>query len=139
MAETETHTKEKELLLLSLEEFLDKRRSEYIPTGKTSVELAFGTIGYRKLPDKVEVSKETADLLISRGLGALVKVTKEPIKTALKNLSAEELAAVEAKKVPGAEQFFAKANEIRYTASEKQLKNSLRKGNYISFAQALIF
>ena len=112
---TEGLTSEKLKILEKLKDFSDAHRDEFIPTGMQSASLGNGTLGYRKMPDKVEVTKETAELLEQCGLGAMVKITKEPIKAALKNLSDEELSKVKAKKVPGTEQFYAKANEIRYT------------------------
>lgn len=111
---TEALENEKEALVSKLKDFTDSHRSEILSDGKNSADIGNGTLGYRKDPDKIEVSANTAELLISMGLGAMVKVTKEPVKAALKNLSAEDLRKVEAKKVPGTEQFYAKANEIRY-------------------------
>lgn len=112
---TESLASEKDTILGKLKEFSDAHRDEFLSDGKLSADLGNGTLGYRKTPDKIEVSKDTAELLEKCGLGTMVKVTKEPVKAALKNLSDDMLSKVNAKKVPGTEQFYAKANEVRYT------------------------
>lgn len=122
---TEKLESEKSSILDKLKEFCDEHRNEFIPEGKASADIGNGTLGYRKSPEKIEVSEQTARLLEEAGLGAMVKVTKEPVKAALKNLSAEMLSKVEAKKVPGTELFFAKANEIRYTEADAELSDSV--------------
>ncbi len=115
---TEGLVDERTKIIDQLKKFSDEHRSEFIPEGKMSADIGNGTLGYRKTPDKVEVCSETAELLEECGFGAMVKVTKEPVKAAVKNLPDDVLAKVKAKKVPGTEQFFAKANEVRYTETD---------------------
>lgn len=121
---TEKLEAEKVKLVEELRKFSDAHRKEFIPDGKLSADIGSGTLGYRKNPDKIEVSAETAELLEKAGLGAMVKVTKEPVKAALKNLDEAKLKEVKAKRIPGTEQFFAKANEIRLTDSQAEAKAS---------------
>lgn len=100
---------EHEKLIESLELYADDNREELFKDGKKSAQLINGEIGFRKGTDKVVVSAETASLLESLGFGHCVKVTKEPVKAALKNFTAEQLESVKAKIEQGAESFFVKA------------------------------
>lgn len=102
--------KERAQLLEAVQEYSDNHRDELFQDGKKSVELTNGTIGYRQTPDKVEVSKDTADLLAAAGLDHCVKVSREPVKAALKNMDAEMLERFHAKVVPGKETFYVNAS-----------------------------
>lgn len=104
---------ERDELIDALHQFSDANRDEIIPAGKKSLDLSNGTIGYRQCPDSIEVSAKTAELLIDAGLEHCVKIKKEPVKAALKNMTEADLARYEAKRIPGQESFFATANEIR--------------------------
>ncbi len=98
--------KERSRLLEAVQEYSDDHRDQLYQDGRKSVELANGTIGYRQSPDKVEVSKDTAELLAAAGLDHCVKVSREPVKAALKNMDAEMLERFHAKVVPGKEVFY---------------------------------
>ena len=102
--------KERAQLLEAVQEYSDNHRDELFQDGKKSVELTNGTIGYRQTPDKVEVSKDTADRLAAAGLDHCVKVSREPVKAALKNMDAEMLERFHAKVVPGKETFYVNAS-----------------------------
>ena len=97
-------------LLEALQGYSDSHRDELFQDGKKSVELTNGTIGYRQSPDKVEVSKDTAELLIAAGLGHCVKVSREPVKAALKGMDAEMLEKFHVRIVPGRETFYVNAS-----------------------------
>ncbi len=102
--------RERERLLEAVREYSDGHRDELYQDGRKSVELTNGTIGYRQSPDKVEVSKDTAELLAAAGLDHCVKVSREPVKAALKNMDAEMLERFHAKVVPGKETFYVTAS-----------------------------
>lgn len=97
----------------ALHAYTDEHRDEIIPDGKKSVDLANGTLGYRACPDSIEVSADTAQLLIDAGFAHCVKIKKEPVKAALKGFADDDLSKVQAKRIPGQENFYADANEIR--------------------------
>jgi phage host-nuclease inhibitor protein Gam len=61
---------------------------------KKSRDLAFGTFGFRKAPDAVSCSKETADLLQQLGLNEYIRTKIEPDKEAMLSLDEETLAQV---------------------------------------------
>lgn len=86
------------------------RRIAGLDASIAAVELINGTIGYRQSPDKVEVSKDTAELLAAAGLDHCVKVSREPVKAALKNMDAEMLERFHARVVPGKETFYVSAS-----------------------------
>lgn len=100
---------EHDKLIEALELYADDNRDELFKDGKKSAQLTNGEIGFRKGSDKVVVSPETANLLESLGFAHCVKVTKEPVKAALKNFTAEQLESVKAKIEQGTESFFVKA------------------------------
>lgn len=102
--------RERSQLLEAVQEYSDNHREELYQDGRKSVELTNGTIGYRQSPDKVEVSKDTAELLVAAGLDHCVKVSREPVKAALKNMDAEMLERFHAKIVPGKEAFYVNAS-----------------------------
>lgn len=102
--------RERSQLLEAVQEYSDNHREELYQDGKKSMELTNGTIGYRQSPDKVEVSKDTAELLAAAGLDHCVKVSREPVKAALKNMDAEMLERFHAKVVPGKETFYVNAS-----------------------------
>ena len=102
---------EREKLLANLKDYSDANRSSIYEEGKKSREFINGTIGYRQNPDKVEVSADTADLLIKAGFANCVKVKKEPVKAALKNFDAAQQKKFHINLVPGDESFYCKAAE----------------------------
>ena len=102
---------EREKLLVSLNAYSDEHRSELFEDGKKSRDFINGTIGYRQNPDKVEVAKDTADLLIAAGFSNCVKVKKEPVKAALKNFDAAQQEKFHINLIPGEESFYCKAAE----------------------------
>lgn len=100
-----------------LRAYSDANRDDLYKDGAKSRKLTNGEIGYRKLPDSIEVSERTADLLIGLGMEKFVKIKKEPVKASLKNLGDDDLVKIDAKRIPGGEKFFAKANEVRLPAA----------------------
>ncbi|WP_059370012.1 host-nuclease inhibitor Gam family protein [Treponema endosymbiont of Eucomonympha sp.] len=111
LLELEGKETERQKLLELLEQFSDSKRAEIYADGKKSLDLANGVIGYRQQPNSIEVSNDTAALLEAAGLSAFVKVEKTPVKSARKNLSAEELAKYGATLKEGKEVFYAKASD----------------------------
>lgn len=99
-------------LIIAMKDFSDSHRDEVFIDGKKSRDFVNGTIGYRQLPDTVEFSAETAQLLCDAGFEHCVKVKKEPVKAALKNFSSEQMQKFQITLLPGKESFFAKASEI---------------------------
>jgi phage host-nuclease inhibitor protein Gam len=65
---------------------------------KKSMERSFGSFGFRKAPDSISVSKETAKLLIKEGLKKYVRTKIEPDKEAMLSLDDDTLAKVGAAK-----------------------------------------
>jgi len=63
---------------------------------KKSLERPFGTIGFRKAPDSITCTKQTAELLKKIGLAQYVRVRIEPDKEAMLSLSDETLTQVDA-------------------------------------------
>jgi phage host-nuclease inhibitor protein Gam len=61
---------------------------------KKSRELSFGTFGFRKAPDAVSCSKETADLLQNLGFVDYIRTKIEPDKEAMLSLDDETLEKV---------------------------------------------
>lgn len=104
-------TTQREKLLEALNVYSDEHRSELYEDGKKSREFINGTIGYRLGADKVEVSDDTADLLISAGFANCVKIKKEPVKAALKNFDAAQRREFHVNLIPGQESFYCKAAE----------------------------
>ena len=102
---------EREKLLAALKDYSDANRSKIYEDGKKSRKFINGTIGYHQNPDKVEVSEDTADLLIKAGFQNCVKVKKEPVKAALKNFDAAQQKKFHVSLVPGEETFYCKAAE----------------------------
>lgn len=102
---------QREKLLENLKTYSDENRSTLYEEGKKSREFINGTIGYRQNPDKVEVSADTADLLIKAGFSNCVKVKKEPVRAALKNFDAAQQKKFHINLVPGEESFYCKAAE----------------------------
>lgn len=99
-------------LIIAMKDFSDSHRDEVFIDGKKSRDFVNGTIGYKKCPDKVEVSEATAQLLCDAGFEHCVKVKKEPVKAALKNFSKDQLEKFQINLIPGEETFYAKASEI---------------------------
>jgi len=63
---------------------------------RKSLERPFGTFGYRKAPDSIHVTKETADLLKQQKLDEYLRVKIEPNKEAMLSLPEDTLALVRA-------------------------------------------
>jgi phage host-nuclease inhibitor protein Gam len=63
---------------------------------RKSIERPSGTIGYRKTPVTIKVSKDTVELLKKLGHADCVRVKEEVVKESLKDFTDEELAAVNA-------------------------------------------
>ena len=72
---------------------------------RKSLERPFGVFGFRKAPDSVRVTKETADLLKKNGLDQYLRVKIEPDKEAMLSLSEDTLALVRASRA-SKEDFF---------------------------------
>jgi len=70
-------------------------RGELFKDGK-SLERSFGKFGFRKAPDSVSVSKETAELLQKFGLKKFIRTKIEPDKEAMLSLDDETLEKVAA-------------------------------------------
>ena len=66
---------------------------------KKSLERSFGNFGFRKAPDAIRVSKNTAELLKSLGFSKYVRTKLEPNKEAMLGLSNEVLEKVEAARI----------------------------------------
>lgn len=81
---------------------------------KKSLERPFGSIGFRKAPDSISCSKDTAELLKKSGLDQYVRVRIEPDKEAMLSLSDEELAQVGAVR---------KCREDFYVETKRELVN----------------
>lgn len=79
--------------------------------GKKSAKFVNGEIGYRKTPDKIEVSADTAELLEKAGFAHCIKIKKEPVKAALKGFTDEQLAKFKTTRIAGQESFYVKASE----------------------------
>ena len=88
---------------------------------KKSLVRAFGTFGFRKAPDAISVTKETADLLQKHGLEQYVRTKIEPDKEAMLSLDDETLAKVGAAKKQK-EDFFVETK--REQVNQDQLKQS---------------
>ncbi len=65
---------------------------------RKSVELTFGTFGYRK-STSIHVKKTTLDLLRDLGLYQFIRIKEEPDKEAMADMSEPDLAKVDAKRV----------------------------------------
>lgn len=63
---------------------------------RKSMERVFGIFGFRKAPDSISVSKETAELLKKFGLGKYIRTKIEPDKEAMLSLDDETLEKVAA-------------------------------------------
>jgi phage host-nuclease inhibitor protein Gam len=61
---------------------------------RKSLERPFGSFGFRKAPDAISVSKETAELLKKIGLAQYIRTKIEPDKEAMLALDEETLAQV---------------------------------------------
>ena len=61
---------------------------------RKSLDRTFGTFGFRKAPDAITVSKETADLLQKLGLSQYIRTKIEPDKEAMLSLDDETLEKV---------------------------------------------
>jgi len=79
----------------AIEAFAVYFRQDYFKDRK-SLERPFGTFGFRKAPDAISVSKETAELLLKAGLEGFVRTKIEPDKEAMLSLDEDTLAAVRA-------------------------------------------
>ena len=86
---------QKKANISALEAYAAYYREELFKERK-SLERPFGTFGYRKAPDSIQVSKETADLLKQQGLDLYLRTKIEPDKEAMLSLSEDTLALVRA-------------------------------------------
>jgi phage host-nuclease inhibitor protein Gam len=80
-------------LVKTMEAYARYFRGELFKDRK-SLERPFGSFGFRKAPDAVSVSKETAELLKKLGLRQYVRTKIEPDKEAMLALDDETLARV---------------------------------------------
>lgn len=96
-----------------LRAYAEKNRDTILAPGKKTVTLGSGTLGWRMGKAGVEVSEDTADMLIAAGLENLVKVTKKPVASALLNMEESELAKYNAKKIPAKESFYVLASKFK--------------------------
>ncbi len=104
-------TEQRAELVALLSDYSADNRDAIYEDGQKSRKYTNGTIGYRQNPDKIEVSKTTAELLEKAGFSHCVKIKKEPVKPALKGFSDAQLKKVKAQRVPGIESFYVKASE----------------------------
>ena len=81
--------------IAALEDYAAYYREELFKDRK-SMERPFGNFGYRKAPDSIHVTKETAELLKKHGYDKYLRVKIEPDKEAMLSLSEDELALVKA-------------------------------------------
>jgi len=94
--------------ITALEAYAAYNREELFQDRK-SLDRPFGTFGYRKAPDSIHVSKETADLLKEQGLDEYLRVKIEPDKEAMLALTDDTLALVRASR-RSKEDFFIETN-----------------------------
>jgi phage host-nuclease inhibitor protein Gam len=80
-------------MVKTLEAFARYFRGELFHDRK-SLERPFGSFGFRKAPDAVSVSKETAELLKKFGLAQYIRTKIEPDKEAMLSLDDETLEKV---------------------------------------------
>ena len=88
---------------------------------KKSLIRTFGTFGFRKAPDSISTTKDTADLLQKLGLEQYVRTKIEPDKEAMLQLDDETLATVGAARKQK-EDFFVETK--REQVNQDQLKKS---------------
>ena len=88
---------------------------------KKSIIRTFGIFGFRKAPDSISVTKDTAELLQKHGLSEYVRTKIEPDKEAMLTLDDETLAAVGAARKQK-EDFFVETK--REQVNQDQLKKS---------------
>ena len=104
----------------AMEVFARYFRGEFFKE-KKSLTRMFGTFGFRKAPDSISVTKETADLLAKHGLDSYVRTKIEPDKEAMLSLDDETLAAVGAARKQK-EDFFVETK--REQVNQEQMKKS---------------
>jgi len=104
----------------AMEAFARYFRGEFFKEKKSLVR-AFGIFGFRKAPDSISVSKETADLLQKHGLDDYVRTKIEPDKEAMLSLDDDKLAMVGAARKQK-EDFFVETK--REQVNQEQLKQS---------------
>ena len=88
---------------------------------KKSIHRTFGTFGFRKAPDSISITKDTAELLKANGLEQYVRTKIEPDKEAMLALDDDTLAKVGAAKKQK-EDFFVETK--REQVNQEQLKQS---------------
>jgi len=88
---------------------------------KKSVVRTFGIFGFRKAPDSISVTKDTAELLQKHGLDSFIRTKIEPDKEAMLTLDDETLATVGAARKQK-EDFFVETK--REQVNQEQLKQS---------------
>jgi len=104
----------------AMEAFARYFRGEFFKD-KKSLSRTFGTFGFRKAPDSISVTKDTADLLQKHGLDEYVRTKIEPDKEAMLSLDDETLATVGAARKQK-EDFFVETK--REQVNQDQLKKS---------------
>lgn len=101
---------ERDELIEKIKDYSDAHRDE-LYTDKKSRDFTNGTIGYRQGTDSIEVSEKTAELLEKAGFAHCIRIKKEPVKTALKGFSDEQLSQFGCRRIAGQESFYVKASE----------------------------
>lgn len=81
----------------TIKAFCDYHKNEYFKD-KKSLDLSFGTIGYRLTPPSISISKQTLALMKQLGLVGYIRVKEEVDKEALLALDDDTLAQIEAVK-----------------------------------------
>jgi len=104
----------------AMEAFARYFRGEFF-TDKKSLSRTFGTFGFRKAPDSISVTNETAELLKKHGLEKFIRTKIEPDKEAMLSLDDEILATVGAARKQK-EDFFVETK--REQVNQDQLKKS---------------
>lgn len=94
-----------------LEALAIKHQAEVFQTGKKSLKLPAGTVGFRQTTS-IEVDDKTIELIEKRGRAdEAIRIKKEVIKSALHNWSAKDLKAVKADRTI-ADEFYCKPAKI---------------------------
>ncbi|WP_304223049.1 host-nuclease inhibitor Gam family protein [Gracilinema caldarium] len=81
----------------TIKAFCDYHKGEYFKD-KKSIDLAFGTIGYRLTPPSISISKQTLPLMKQLGMAGYIRIKEEVDKEALLTLDDDILAQIEAVK-----------------------------------------
>lgn len=79
----------------TIKAFCDYHKNEYFKD-KKSLNLSFGTIGYRMTPPSISITKQTLTLMKQLGLVGYIRVKEDVDKEALLSLDDETLSQIEA-------------------------------------------